>query len=142
MCRERPHSTCLAPAPPLLPAKRTVGHAASEAALLPASAASRLLPSVPPKLRPLIPPKQRDEAASARPGDQMPRPPPEDETDQDYDIPAASPVREAEAQEYEEYDEPVPVAAKNTGTYYSLFYMNQDPINIFCSSCRDPGPGL
>ena len=116
MCRERPHSTCLAPAPPLLPAKRTVGHAASEAALVPASAASRLLPSVPPKLRP----RQRDEAAPApapaRPGDQLPRPPPEDETDQDYDIPAASPVREAEAREYEEYDEPVPAAAKNTGT--------------------------
>ena len=113
MCRERPHSTCLAPAPPLLPAKRTVGHAASEAALLPASAASRLLPSVPPKLRP----QQRDEA-----GDQLPRPPPEDETDQDYDIPAASPVREAEAREYEEYDEPVPAAAKNTGIYISTLF--------------------
>ena len=122
MCRERPHSTCLAPAPPLLPAKRTVGHAASEAALVPASAASRLLPSVPPKLRP----RQRDEAAPApapaRPGDQLPRPPPEDETDQDYDIPAASPVREAEAREYEEYDEPVPAAAKNTGIYISTLF--------------------
>ena len=121
MCRERPHSTCLAPAPPLLPAKRTVGHAASEAALVPASAPSRLLPSVPPKLRP----RHRDEAAPApapapaRPGDQLPRPRPEDETDQDYDIPAASPELEAEAREYEEYDEPVPAAAKNTGIYIS-----------------------
>ena len=47
----------------------------------------------------------------------------EDETDQDYNIPAASPAREAEAQEYEEYDEPVPAAAKKQVYWYifSLF---------------------
>ena len=44
----------------------------------------------------------------------------EDETDQDCDIPAASPAREAEARDYEEY-EPVPAAAKKTGKYFLSF---------------------